>query len=322
MGDMKDGTDIPGVVAADEKYGEKFKAAQGKITENSRLIDDVMFRLVGEDKEVCQEMLRTLLDDPELIVIDAHTQENMKGLAREVFLDAFCKLGDGRYVNIEVQKDDNNNDIKRCRFHASAMTTNLTAQGTAFDDIPDVYVIYISEYDALENGQCFTETRTCQKLGDVYVPIEDGQRIFYANTVIKDGSDRAELLSLFTESGPVNSGKFPKTCSKVNYFRQKGKEDPVMCGAVREYMKDMLDQERSEGIEQGIEQGRYNVIFRALYNSRGDMTTFEIVSRSMGCTEEDMKAYDEFTKTHTDAEQREILGLPPAPAKSKPSKKR
>ena len=44
---------------------------------NLRLIDDALFRLVGARKEVCQEILQTLLDDKELVVLQATPQETI-----------------------------------------------------------------------------------------------------------------------------------------------------------------------------------------------------------------------------------------------------
>ena len=83
-----------------------------------RAIDDALFRLLACRKDVCQEILRNLLDDDNLEVIGVTPQEEMISLFRGVILDALCKLSDGQYCNIEMQKNDKENDIKRVRFHA------------------------------------------------------------------------------------------------------------------------------------------------------------------------------------------------------------
>ena len=77
-----------------------------------------------------------------------------------------CVLSDGRLCNIEMQKGDGNDDIRRVRFHASTITTNKTPEGTEFRDVPDVKVLYITEYDALKNNQLITKVKRCQKIGD------------------------------------------------------------------------------------------------------------------------------------------------------------
>ena len=132
---------------------------------NLRIIDDALFRLIAGDKEVCQEILRVLLDDEDLIVIQAKTQTNIPSLHREVTLDALCKIGE-KYVNVEVQKGTGNDDIRRTRFHLSAITANGTPKGTDFEHVPDVTVIYITEYDALRNGQVFTVSEMCTLVED------------------------------------------------------------------------------------------------------------------------------------------------------------
>ena len=41
-------------------------------------------------------------------------------------------------------------DVPRTRFYASLVTSNHTPKGTRFSDVPDVTIVYISEYDALK----------------------------------------------------------------------------------------------------------------------------------------------------------------------------
>ena len=60
-------------------------------------IDDLMFRTMAEDKAFCEEILRVILSDPALTVLESTPQyagTNPQG--RSVILDAKCVLGDGR----------------------------------------------------------------------------------------------------------------------------------------------------------------------------------------------------------------------------------
>lgn len=77
-------------------------------------IDDLMFRKMAEDLQFCQEILRVILSDKGLTVLETvvqYTGTNLKG--RSVILDAKCVLGDNTQVNIEVQKADDDNHQKR-----------------------------------------------------------------------------------------------------------------------------------------------------------------------------------------------------------------
>lgn len=91
---------------------EQYSKATRETAENLRIIDDAMFRLVAERKEVCQEILRTLLDKPQLKVIRVTPQCTITSLHREIILDVLCILENGAYMNIEMQKGSGNDDIR------------------------------------------------------------------------------------------------------------------------------------------------------------------------------------------------------------------
>ncbi len=215
-----------------------------KIVLNYRLLDDDFFKEVADDIPTCQEILRTLLEDKSLVVIDAKTQVTEVGLKREIRLDAKCILGNGSICNIEVQKGNKNDDIRRTRFHTSILTANNTQKGTEFEEVPDVIVIYISEYDVLKNGQRITQVKRCQMCGNKYVPIDDGELIIFANTVFSEDelknkekmSEVDHLLMLFNRKDVFYDEKFPNISNRVRYFKEE-KEDNVMCTAVEEYGK-------------------------------------------------------------------------------------
>ena len=121
-------------------YGQYSKATR-ETSENLMIIDDAMFRLVAERKEVCQEILRTLLDRPQLTVIRVTPQCVVTSLHREIILDVLCILEDGTYMNIEMQKGIENDDIKRNRFYAASTTAAYTPKGTDFSAIPRVTIL-------------------------------------------------------------------------------------------------------------------------------------------------------------------------------------
>ena len=129
-------TNQPGVIAdkADAstgvragKGGAVTKQAIRKAVKKLRLIDDVLFQKLAEDKLVVQEMLRIILEDPSLEVIAVTPQNSIQNLfGRSVRLDALCDLSGVGKCNIEVQKADNDDHLKRVRYHASCITANIT----------------------------------------------------------------------------------------------------------------------------------------------------------------------------------------------------
>ena len=125
-----------------QKFSNKEKL---KIIQRLRPIDDIFFEAIAEDPEVCEEILRVILEDPKLTVLEVITQSSEKNIyGRSVRLDALCTLGDGTKCNIEVQKSDNDDHLKRARFNASSITIKESNTGEKFSDVIDLYSLYIA----------------------------------------------------------------------------------------------------------------------------------------------------------------------------------
>ena len=244
-------------------YGSYSKATR-ETAENLRIIDDAMFRLVAERKEVCQEILRTLLDRPQLKVVSVTPQCVITSLHREIILDVLCTLEDGAYMNIEMQKGSGNDDIKRNRFYAAATTASHTPKGTDFSDIPQVTILYITEYDALHNCQMITYLKRCMKTDEGYVPVDDGEDIFFVNTAVKDGSEKSELLQLFLRRDAFEDAKFPELSKAVQYFKETEGGFGEMCKTVEDYAKEHEKIAREEGRSEGRSEERKNAIRKML----------------------------------------------------------
>lgn len=215
---------------------------------NLRIIDDVLFRLVIEQKSVCEEILRTLLDDDSLIVESVKAQEREISLQREVVLDAKCILGDGTHCDIEMQKADSENDIKRVRFHASIMTANNTPKGTDFDDIPNVKVLYITEYDALGNGQAVTHISRCQLKGKRYLPVDDGEDIIFAYAGSNQKNKQAHLLRLFLKRESFTDAQYPNLSEIIKHFKDTEGGCEKMCQSIKNYAEEYAEEYAKERI--------------------------------------------------------------------------
>ena len=243
---------------------EQYSKATRETAENLRIIDDAMFRLVAKRREACQEILRTLLDRPSLTVLRVTPQCVVTSLHREIVLDVLCLLEDGTHTNIEMQKGSGNDDIKRNRFYAAFTTAAYTPKGTDFSNIPQVTILYITEYDALHNGQMITHVKRCMETQEGFVPVDDGEDIFFANTVVKDGSDKSELLQLFLRKDAFEDIKFPELSNAVRYFKQTEGGLGEMCKTVEDYAKNYAKDYAEEREKLGRKEERLNAICKML----------------------------------------------------------
>lgn len=222
-------------------------------------IDDLMFRTMAEDKDFCEEILRVILSDPGLSVLESTPQyagTNPQG--RTVILDAKCVLGDGRKVNIEVQKSDDTDHQRRVRYNGAILTTNLTDPGEKFENIPDVCVVFISRFDIFNgNRSLYHVERVIRETGKV---VDNGFEEVYVNAKVKDGSEVSELMEVFVDDAAYSS-KFPVTSGRKRRYKETEEGYQAMC----DIMKRIAMEERNEGRIEG--ETRINTLHSILIES-------------------------------------------------------
>lgn len=94
------------------------------------------------------------MEDESLLVESVIVQKSIKNIyGRSVRLDALCILGDGVRCNIEVQRANPDNHLKRARYNAASITAKETEPGEYFENVPNVIIVYITESDFLGAGR-------------------------------------------------------------------------------------------------------------------------------------------------------------------------
>ena len=218
-------------------------------------IDDLMFCKMAEHKEFCEEILRVILEDDGLTVIEAIPQWQGKNLTgRSVVLDAKCVTGDGRQINIEVQKADDDNHLKRARYNASILTTNIAKTGKRFEFIPDVCIVFISKFDIFDSGlPLYHIDKVVRETGQV---IEDGLTEIFVNTVNYDGSKPARLMKLFTDNDAYSNDEFPITSELKSRLKSSEGGSKTMNEILEKLISDEKRESEKRGRKEGILEGR------------------------------------------------------------------
>ena len=146
------------------------------------VFDDTFFEMVAKDKEAVEDILRIILHDSELVVAQLITQNSVKNLyGKSVRLDALCVTGDGKSINVEIQKSDNDNHAKRVRYNASCITANVSEPGENYENINDVYIVYISKFDVFNRKRrLYYVERSFHDKGEV-ISVDDGEHFIYVN---------------------------------------------------------------------------------------------------------------------------------------------
>ena len=216
-----------------------------------RPIDDLMFRVMARDKAFCGELLGVLLEDKGLTVVKSTPQSHVTNTrGRSAVLDALCELSDGRFVDVEVQRADDDDLQRRVRYYASLVTADRTRPGGRFADVPDVCVALVCEFDPLGEGRSLYHVdRVVRESGRT---LEDGLSEVYVNALARDGTDVSALMRVFTEAEAYDEERFPET-SRVKRRLRETEEGRKDMGSVIEEIREEI---RAECIAEGIETGR------------------------------------------------------------------
>ena len=256
-------------------------------------IDDLMFCKMAEHKEFCEEILRVILEDEGLTVIEAIPQWQGKNLSgRSVVLDAKCVTGDGRQINIEVQKADDDNHLKRARYNAAVLTTNISETGKRFEFIPDVCIVFISKFDIFDGGlPLYHIDKVVRETGQV---IEDGLTEIFVNTVNYDGSKPARLMKLFTDNDAYSSDEFPITSELKSRLKSSEGGSRTMNEILEKLISDEKRESELRGEERGEKRGRKEgkieganeEKLRIAKDMKSSGLAFDFIARFTGLTED------------------------------------
>ena len=237
---------------ADEERRHRLEVES--IVAQLRAIDDIMFRKLCENIAFVEEILRVILEDDKITVVEVIPQDSIQNLrGRSVVLDAYCKLGNGSYCNVEVQRSDSDDHFRRVRYHAACITANVVDPGEQFEQVDDLVVVYISEFDPFDEGRTVYHVRNMVE--ETGRAVLDGLREIYVNTKHNDGSEIAELMQCLLEP-VVTNPKFPTLAQELQAEKGNVKGDESMCQLVEEYAqkraKEYGEQQKAEGFLEAL----------------------------------------------------------------------
>ena len=217
-----------------------------------RPIDDAFFEVLADDAGFCQEMLRILLDDDELIVEDVIVQSNEKNIyGRSVRLDALCTFNDGKKCNVEVQRSDEDDHLRRVRFNASSIAVKDSQMGQNFREIEDIIVVYISKFDIFNSNRVIYHVDSVVR--ETGYVINDGLIRVFANAQVKDGTIVSEYLDCFMKK-EVNNSRFPELTKRMNYLKHQEGGLQAVCEVMERYEKKAAEEANIKAIKKMINE--------------------------------------------------------------------
>ena len=207
--------------------------------------DDFMTACFDGSPESVELVMRIIMDRTDLRVLDVKVQYFLKNLLkRSVWLDVLATDQDGKMYNIEIQRSDKGADAKRARYNSSMIDAKVMEKGADFDELPESYVIFVTENDVLGNGEAIYHIdRFIQENGEYF---GDEAHIIYVNGTYRGDDLLGRLMEDFCCTEPSKM-YYNVLKDRVSYFKENKEGVAIMCRAIEE----MRNQEREEGRAEG-----------------------------------------------------------------------
>ena len=256
----------------DQKHQEDLQRLRG-----FRLLDDDFLTKCFEgDTASIELVLRIVLEKPDLKVLDVRTQVFVENLLnRSVRFDILATDSTGAKINVEIQRADKGAGRKRARYNSSMMDATLLKKGDDFDNLPETWIVFITENDVIGKGlplypieRCFLGT------GERF---EDGSHILYVNGAYRGDTPIGKLMHDFSCTNAADM-YYGTLADRVRFFKESKEGILIMC----KVMEDM----RKESLQEGVKEGAINTAKRMLADG---MLTLEKIAEYAGLPLDEVK---------------------------------
>ena len=234
---------------ADEEKRKRYRQEDLQRLKRFTPMDDTFMRCMFKDNlPLAQMVLRIILEKDDLVLTHCETQADMKRVtgARSVCLDAYGTDSTGKKYNIEVQRINDISLIKRARYHSSILDVENLDEGQNFHELPDTYVIFITEKDLFGAGKAVYTIKTAIK--DTDINYEDGKHILYVNGSY-DGDDAIGRLMHDFRCSEAKEMNYQLMAQRTRYLKENEKGVEKMCRISEE----IREEGRLEGLNSIVE---------------------------------------------------------------------
>ena len=189
--------------------------------------------MLDDNKEAAQVFLRVILGDDKIKVRNVRIQsfiQNIYGHSSQ--LDILAQDSEGRYFNVEVQRSDEGAPARRARFYSSILDTHFLQPGKLYEELPDTYVIFITENDVLNDNLPLYNIR--RRIDENAKCFEDGSRIIYVNSQRRDDTALGKLMQDLYCTEPKNL-HYQEFAERMEFLKYSKEGEEKMTDVIEEY---------------------------------------------------------------------------------------
>ena len=240
------------IVEQDEEDSEAVRiikkdipAEYGVLIQKFRLIDDTFFNVCFDNyTEGMQLLLRIFFERDDLVVKHVITQQSADNLyGRGVRFDVLAEDSEGKLYDCEVQRANEGAIPRRARYNSSMMDSRELAKGADVSELPETWVIFITENDIYGVGcPLYHVERIVQELQR---PFDDGAHILYVNGANREDTPLGRLMQDFFCECPEQMN-YKELAKRADYFKAEAEGVNTMCELMEKFGEKKLEEGRIE----------------------------------------------------------------------------
>ncbi len=198
------------------------------------LDDDFMTVCLADNIEGVELILRIVLGWADIKIKTVRIQEPMKNLqGRSAILDVHAVDITGKEFDVEIQRSDAGTGAKRARHNSSLLDAHILKPGDKTEDIPDSYVIFITENDVMKENLPIYPVERYVIIGENKVLFGDGSHILYVNGNYRGNDEIGKLMYDFSCTNPDDMN-YEALAKRARYFKQDKEGVAAMCKMMEE----------------------------------------------------------------------------------------
>ncbi len=232
--------------------------------------DAFMFAAVMSDTEICRRVIELALGIP-ILEVHIQTEKTMAYHSEYhgVRLDVYAADANRTRFNVEMQVTLQKFLPKRSRYYHDQIDMDALLTGNSYENLPDIYVIFICDFDPFGDGLYRYSTRTvCTETGKY---VNDGVETVYLNAHGQNRSDIPKELLQFLDyvKDTGRTEVISTTDSFVRHLQDTIDKIKLDRGMEERYMllEEMMQKEREKGKQEGRQEGHQEMIRQCLFDS-------------------------------------------------------
>ncbi|MFR5617321.1 MAG: PD-(D/E)XK nuclease family transposase [Clostridium sp.] len=212
--------------------------------------------------------------------------KNLQG--RSAILDVHAVDNTGKEFDCEIQRSDKGAGVKRARHNSSLLDAHILKPGEDTENIPDTYVIFITENDVMKGKQPIYPVERYITIGEEKVLFGDGSHILYVNGKYRGDDEVGKLMHDFSCTDPDDMN-YEILAKKARYFKQDEKGVATMASMCK-LMEDMRNEAAHEAAHKAERESARKTAKRFLKMGK---LSHEEIADGTGLPLEEVKALEE-----------------------------